>query len=144
MRRVLPLIVLSSLAFAPVPKRSTSEIDLGKLQGHWDMTKGTFSGSALAAGDITGIRIDGGRLEITGRDSRTWAVTLDARKSPKQFKAVTFAGQPGEMNLSGTYVLSGDTLTLSYRLHSPLLIQQDVPEVDAYTGTVLTLKRRKH
>lgn len=119
MRRVLPLLVLMSLGFAPAPlpraKADTTAADLKRLQGAWLLASSTIDVRSLATSEIT-VSIEGTQMRFAfdGRPTRTWSFTLDGRPTLPRLDRGEI-GLPANAILRGIYRLDGDTLTLHSR-----------------------------
>jgi uncharacterized protein (TIGR03067 family) len=132
MRRVVPLLIVLSLGFAPAPvyreKPVAATTDLKALQGDWKAT--------LYNGEDPAIYWKGFKLIVranratfhtargkAGLDGPTWVFTTDTRASPK---AITLRDQekPFEYFYRCIYRLEGDRLTLSvpHRDDTPRLV----------------------
>ncbi len=121
MRRVLPLIAVLSLAFAPIPfpkpKPVATTTDLKTLQGEWKAI--LFNGEdpadywggfkLIVRGNLATFHTARGKA---GLDGPTWVFTTDARASPK---AITLRDQENQTQYFHRciYSLKGDRLTLS-------------------------------
>ena len=111
MRRVLLLIVVLSLAFAPIPKPksrktdSTKE-DLKAMQGEW----------AEQFADSTLITIVGDRMVYTS--DYGWKFTLNAKTTPKRIESFGVGPRLGGKTRLGIYRLEKDKLTICWRLDS--------------------------
>src|SRR4051812_25061488 len=89
MRRVLPLLVLLLMGFAPVPpyrpKPDTSKADLKALQGEWHRVRVTVGGTVhTEVGKETTIVITDGRMSyaVAGKPTNEWDFTLNGRARP--------------------------------------------------------------
>jgi uncharacterized protein (TIGR03067 family) len=142
MRRVVPLLFVLSLGFAPAPvyreKPSANDNEMKKLQGDWKLIVGTRGGLPLPPGQITGVRLGAGRLELFGNGLGAWTMSVDSSKTSKRFKAVN----RGEV-IEGTYSLDGDRLTVSYRSNYWITVKLNGIGSDAPPDTVLILTRSK-
>jgi uncharacterized protein (TIGR03067 family) len=115
MRRVLPLIVLLSLAFTPAPfPKDLNKIDLRKMQGEWVQVREESA--------HFGITYPKGALLIVGNKviKSDWSgagapatIVLDATRSPKLIEHQYPASV--KINISRhSYRLVGDLLELCY------------------------------
>src|ERR1700733_13562766 len=90
MRRVLPLIAVLSLSFAPAPfpkpaKPESSKEDLKKMQGTWTRVSVTIQGQKVEERPGTiAIVITGTHLQFPD-PLDGWTITVDAKKRPKVF-----------------------------------------------------------
>src|SRR5262245_47137700 len=92
MRRVLPLLAVLSLAFAPVPpyrpKPDSGKEDLKKLQGTWERVRVTIGGRVYSeVGNETTIVIADDRMNysVAGKPTNEWVFTLDGKPKPPLF-----------------------------------------------------------
>jgi uncharacterized protein (TIGR03067 family) len=139
------LLVLSSLAFAPVPppreaRPTPASIDLNAMQGRWDRIAYTFGGTKMVAGDGN-IRIVGQKVAfyLGDRLRDEWSIALTAEQDTRKLKAKIISGDRKGHTVNGGYRLEGDRLTLTYSL---TLRQGLLSEVEQVL-IVLTYKRRK-
>jgi uncharacterized protein (TIGR03067 family) len=113
MRRVLPLLAVLSLAFAPAPfprpeKRDPSTEDLKWMQGTWDDV-------SIPEGQVIVIAGDKMSLYSGDRSPRTLRIHLDARKSPRTIDARALDARDTDETSStrpGVYKLEGGTLLI--------------------------------
>src|SRR5262245_1074094 len=117
MRRLLPLVAVSCLAFAPAPKPKPdqSKNDLKKLQGKWVRVSCFVDGAGYSErpGAVT-VKVQGDLMAF-GSPGDTWKVTLYARKQPKQIDSQN-ATRKGRGSLYyGLYRLEGDDLVICWR-----------------------------
>jgi uncharacterized protein (TIGR03067 family) len=116
MRRVLPLLSILCLAFAPVPfpkpDRRTPK-DLAAMRGEWEVISCHINGGLASTDGHTAV-FDGNRLHrlTEGRTTIKWIVTLDSSKKPK-WMDLKDANVPGRTLLC-IYKLEGDTLTCAF------------------------------
>ena len=90
MRRLLPLLVMLPLGFAPAPlprpkKPEPSKEHLQKLQGEWELTRLIISGrdrSERGKGTTIVIAADRMKQFVSGKLTHEWVVTIDADKKP--------------------------------------------------------------
>ncbi len=143
MRRVLPLLVLSSLAFAPAPLPKTGSHrrpDAQRLQGKWERTQ-LYNGAALVPerpGEVT-LAIAGETLAFSrnGKEQTKWTIELDPLKAPKGLDLVGLGDSKGAVQ-HGIYRLEGDTLTYCYSgTARPSSFDRSVP------GVFLIVLKRK-
>jgi uncharacterized protein (TIGR03067 family) len=143
MRRVLPLLALVSLAFAPLPFPKTSEADLKAMQGEWVLV-----GESHATGPPRHMR----HLRASVADRRVtfspegdapageWAVTLVASEAPKAIDLTR--GGDGLRLIRGVYSLKGDTLVLCWNVGveatRPRTLPGNIP-----VACKLTFKRKR-
>jgi uncharacterized protein (TIGR03067 family) len=119
MRRVLPLLAVLSLAFAPVPpyrpNPDPSKGDLQKLQGAWVRFHCSVDGQVIKErpGGVTA-KIEGASMAF-GSPGDTWDVTLDAGKVPKRIDSRNTTRKGKGSVYLGLYRLEGDTLTIVWR-----------------------------
>jgi uncharacterized protein (TIGR03067 family) len=114
MRRVLPLLVLLTLAFAPAPppRRERAQGRPERIEGHWRQVSGPNVGVLLV--------VEPGRMTFSGwkgvdPTSRVvYDLTVDPRKRPATYD-VAYQGRK-EPAFLGIYKLEGDTLTCCNRL----------------------------
>ncbi len=115
MRRILLLIALSSLAFAPLPARKPKADPnaqaLKELQGEWVVT-------SRNRGPVDGLTavIKGDRMTflLNGEVRTEWVIVLDVTKDPRVFDRKPVKSFVTSRDLPGIYRLDGDTLTTSY------------------------------
>ncbi|MGL4551664.1 MAG: TIGR03067 domain-containing protein [Gemmataceae bacterium] len=117
MRRIIPFLALSSLAFAPLPfpKPDPAKDDLRKLQGEWVRVSCTIDGEAGREdpGSVK-VKIDGSMMAF-GSPGDTWGITLDGRKEPKHIDSRNTVRKGADSVFLGIYRLEGDTLTICWR-----------------------------
>src|SRR5205823_5143925 len=118
MRRVLPLIVLSSLAFAPAPlprpRPGPSKSDLKKLQGEWHRVRVTIGGSLISEkGNETTIVIADDRMKyaVAGKPTNEWVFALEGKMSPTWFDRKGTKGHANGLTYLGIYRIEADTFT---------------------------------
>jgi uncharacterized protein (TIGR03067 family) len=125
MRRVLPLLAVLLMGFAPAPfpkPGRDGRDDLAAMRGEWEVVGESLSGSPLrpAAASYTAV-YDGNRVDMltNGVAIAKWVVTLDPSKKPKRMD-LKKADAPGQALLC-IYKLDGDTLTFAYynRVNAP-------------------------
>jgi uncharacterized protein (TIGR03067 family) len=109
MRRVVPLLIVLSLGFAPAPLPRT---DIQKLQGEWELISRTFEGKQRPH-EPQRIRFTGGHLAEADGSGRC-DVALDASASPKGMAMVWGAKEVEPLRLQAVYALQGDTLRICY------------------------------
>jgi uncharacterized protein (TIGR03067 family) len=108
MRRVLLLIVVLTLAFAPAPfpkqrRPDDSQGDVQALQGKW----------ADQLADSAFITISGGRMVYTSDYS--WKFTLNANATPRRIEAIGLGPRLAGKARRGIYRLEKDKLTICWR-----------------------------
>jgi uncharacterized protein (TIGR03067 family) len=116
MRRFLPLLVLSSLAFAPapLPRRQAPDrgaADLEAMQGSW----------VLSYAHKDGVREDVSRRAVWAIEGDALTTSLDGKKGSSLFIKLDGGTSPRSLDLlsardakdptPGRYSLEGDTLT---------------------------------
>jgi uncharacterized protein (TIGR03067 family) len=116
MRRILPLLALMSLAFAPAPfPKDTGKTDLRKLQGEWVQVREEHA-------DF-GVMHPQRRLVITGNKATLYpggdlaiaaVLALDAGRSPRTLELRFPGASPGQRLMRRSYRLDGDVLELCY------------------------------
>jgi uncharacterized protein (TIGR03067 family) len=112
MRRVLLLLTVLPLGFAPAPApRSTNAADLKALQGEWVLVSETRQGEPRVPGKA--------RLEFSGTavivtddyGNYRWEAVLDARTNPKTLDLRLAGSGAGDPRLvKALYAIRGDTL----------------------------------
>jgi uncharacterized protein (TIGR03067 family) len=116
MHRILPLLALMSLAFAPAPfPKERSKSDLRKLQGEWVQVREenahfgvTHPQRRLVIAGSKATLYPGGQLTIGA------ALSLDPGRSPRTLE-FRFPGAPaGQRLMRKSYRLDGDVLELCY------------------------------
>jgi uncharacterized protein (TIGR03067 family) len=124
MRRVLPLLIVLSLGFAPAPvykapKPVAPKSDLERMQGKWVVVRQSRNGEDMAArpSNYT-VEIVGDRFRhfIGGRLLAEWSIRLDATKRIKEIDRKKLGGEvvSGPTALLGIYRLDGDSLQIAY------------------------------
>jgi uncharacterized protein (TIGR03067 family) len=118
MRRVVPLLIVLSLGFAPAPVyRETSEelADRKKLQGTWHLTSTTDGGNPQQDRELRWI-VSGNKVTLIDKDGEyPWSFTLSPASRPKAIEMWTsVGGASGALGLKAIYALDGDTLTVSF------------------------------
>jgi uncharacterized protein (TIGR03067 family) len=118
MRRILPLLAVLLMGFAPAPfpkpGRNTTA-DLAALRGEWELVSASSNGGPFSAdGGWSSSVYDGNRLSSFRKGVATckWIVTLYPLKEPKRMD-LKEVDAPGQAVLC-IYKLDGDTLTLAY------------------------------
>jgi uncharacterized protein (TIGR03067 family) len=111
MRRVLPLLIVLSLGFAPAPVFREKD-DLKALQGEWELVSRTFEGKPRPH-EPQRIRFTGGYLAEADGSGRC-EVALDTSASPKGMEMVWGAKAVEPLRLQAVYALQGDTLRICY------------------------------
>ena len=111
MRRILPLLTVLCLGFAPAPFPRPIRGELKALQGQWEQIRYQGRSPGLNGPEVFVFR--GNHLI---HRKRSWRVRIDPSHSPK----VLDLKEPGTMSgakvtLQGIYKLEGDTLTFCYR-----------------------------
>lgn len=117
MRRILPLLALASLAFAPAPFLKDGRLapDLKRAQGKWAVESVRIDGDpALSPPDEVVIEGDTMAYLQGGELQSVWRVSLDATSSPRKCDLRGLGGRARNATV-GTWKLDGDTLTLRYR-----------------------------
>jgi uncharacterized protein (TIGR03067 family) len=112
MRRVLPLLIVLCLGFAPAPlpkQRGADEArrDLLAMQGEWTER---FADSAC-------VTISGDRMVWTS--DHGWKFTLNAKATPKRIEAVGIGPRLAGKSRWGVYHLEKDKLTICWYRGSP-------------------------
>jgi uncharacterized protein (TIGR03067 family) len=117
MRRVLPLLAIVCLAFAPAPfPKAERPPDAQKMRGKWARVR-LYNGTALVPeepGEVT-VVIDGGIVAFCrgGQVHTRWMLVLDARQSPRSLDLVGLDENKGYV-LHGIYRLEADVFTCCY------------------------------
>jgi uncharacterized protein (TIGR03067 family) len=114
MRRVLPLLIVACLGFAPAPVYRGRSADLQAMQG----ARYTIGGSLIReAGSVPLMVISGNRLKysVAGRPLNEWDFELDEGTKPKRFDRKRIDSKGKSITLPGIYRIDGDTLTISSR-----------------------------
>jgi uncharacterized protein (TIGR03067 family) len=111
MRRVLLLIVVLSLGFAPAPfpkqrRADDSQRDLQAMQGKW----------TAEFADSASITIVGDRMVYTA--DYGWKFTLNAKTTPKRIEALGAGPSLAGKTRLGIYRLEKDKLTICWRQDS--------------------------
>jgi uncharacterized protein (TIGR03067 family) len=110
MRRTLLLLagLLMGFAPAPLPKRpdAASQGDLQAMQGVWTER---FADSAA-------VTIVGDRMEYTS--DYAWKLTLNAKTTPRQIKAVGVGSEVAGKTRSGVYRMENGKLIICWRRQS--------------------------
>jgi uncharacterized protein (TIGR03067 family) len=117
MRRVLPLLIVLSLGFAPAPvyrgKPGGSKGDLQKMQGEWVRVSLTVDGAPQGGQATLSVKDDRMRFQA---DYDRWKVVLDATGSPPKIDFHHASSPNGRAALAGIYRLEADTrLTICVR-----------------------------
>ncbi len=120
MRRVLPMLVIMLVGFAPVPpyrpKPDPVRNDLKEMQGVWDLVSRTSCGRPVEH-IVETVTISGDHLtymNATGSFRGTWTLKLSSDQSLRKFDAKTECS-PHELGmLLGVYKICGDTLSMCY------------------------------
>ena len=116
MRRVIPLLALASLAFAPAPvfrgKPDHARDDLKAMQGEWVLAYAHQDG---VRGDVTQESvwaIEGDRLatSLDGKAASTYFIRLDGRTEPRSIDLLSRRDDVAPT--PGRYSLKGDSLTI--------------------------------
>jgi uncharacterized protein (TIGR03067 family) len=116
MRRVILLLVVLSVAFAPAPfPKPNRQTDLEKLQGEWVTVKSVLEGDEvkLTPGRDTAV-FKGDQISFVtgGTVSARWTITLGPAQQPR---TLDLRGAGATNFILGIYRLEGDTLTLCNR-----------------------------
>lgn len=111
MRRVLPLLVVTCLAFAPAPDKGKG--DLERIQGNWLLTGQYIGGRSWGSGEASRVQVVGRKLKYLsgGKPLAEYALALDASARPKRF---TFKAEGDSTPWRGVYELDGRSLTICY------------------------------
>lgn len=117
MRRVIPLLVVMSLGFAPAPvyrARPDKRTDLEKMQGAWVRVSLTIDGKRHeeAVGSVVPT-INGDTLSFAAPSDK-WRLTLDATKNPKRLESLQIV-PANALGFMGIYKLEGDRLVVCWR-----------------------------
>jgi uncharacterized protein (TIGR03067 family) len=120
MRRILPLLAVLCLAFAPLPfpKPDRSDADLKALQGEWHRALVTIDRVVHSeVGSETTIVIAGDRMKysVAGRPTNEWEFTLDRKARPPRFDRKGLKGHAAGLTYLGIYRIDGDGFTLCSR-----------------------------
>jgi uncharacterized protein (TIGR03067 family) len=119
MRRVLPLLIVLCLGFAPAPvyrEKPTTPTGLKALQGKWQLVYCRSGGEPQEFAVDTTITVNDRRMEsVEGKSGMGFAITLDGGVRPAGIdrKIVTGGGEALDgFTFRGIYKIEGDTLTL--------------------------------
>jgi uncharacterized protein (TIGR03067 family) len=114
-RRVLPLIAVLCLAFAPAPFPKRAVNDLKQLQGMWVLSFTSYSGKPARVTDLRWI-VSGNKLTIAEEGSiHHWTFTLNPAPSTKEVDMRTPSGEKaGDLLLKAIYTVDRDTLKVCY------------------------------
>ena len=145
MRRVLPLIALVSLSFAPAPfprtTKADSEKDLNLLRGAWFVS------------DTEAARFEGDRLTYSrpndGKITSSYRVKLDASARPKQLDLIGGPVRSGTIVRTflhrGIYVIEKETITIcTANAHEERPTRFDRRSDKDKHWNVSVFKRKKH
>jgi uncharacterized protein (TIGR03067 family) len=118
MRRVVPLLIVLSLGFAPAPvyrERLDTRTELEKIQGEWVLISRTCGGQSVSSEGLTLVVAEGEcwYRRPDGANGVTMGFRLDTTVEPHAFSA-GFPFSSG-LHYRGFYVLTGDRLTLCTR-----------------------------
>jgi uncharacterized protein (TIGR03067 family) len=108
MHRVLPLLGVLCLSFAPAPEPN----DLQQLQGEWVPVSSVLEGGTVTIEPDKDILVfKGRRLSFVSRGtaSARWTVILGPSRKPK---TIDLRGDDPTDSVLGIYRLEGDTLTI--------------------------------
>ena len=122
MRRLLPLLGLLSLGFAPTPfprpkKPDPSKEHLQKMQGEWELIRLVIAGrdrSERGKGTTIVIAADRMKQFVRGKLTHEWVVTRDADKKPMVLDRKQLPGETTGINYRGIFRLDGNTLVLCF------------------------------
>jgi uncharacterized protein (TIGR03067 family) len=143
MRRVVPLLIVLSLGFAPAPvyrERPDTRADLERMQGEWRMTRYVSDGWSRPKKDFFPIGLDGVRL--SGVSTPPVEVTLDAKANPKRIDMKVSSGR----TIEGIYRLEGDEVTICWespRLAPVAHTPRRPKDFEANPGVVLTCRLKR-
>jgi uncharacterized protein (TIGR03067 family) len=115
MRRVVPLLIVLSLGFAPAPvyRERRNADDSKALQGAWHRARVTIDGvHHTETGRETTIEIVGDRMKyaVAGEPSNEWVFTLDVKLGRLDRKGIK--GHADGLAYLGIYRIEGGTFTL--------------------------------
>jgi uncharacterized protein (TIGR03067 family) len=115
MRRVLPLIAVLLMGFAPIPfpKPDRRKSDLESLQGRWKRVSSLMLGVEYGPPGGTTITIKGRHLHFPDPDD-VFAITLNAKVIPKQFDYEGVTSKTKHVVFRCIYRLEGNTLTIHH------------------------------
>jgi uncharacterized protein (TIGR03067 family) len=113
MRRLLPLLAVLSLAFAPLPRPSAVKEDLARLQGAWVLMYSVKNRLREDQSQQAVWLFEGSRVTATldGKPGSTFDVVLHGKASPRSFDVLTT--EKGKPVVLGRYAVDGDTLWVS-------------------------------
>lgn len=116
MRRVLPLLAVLPLAFAPAPRpKPADHFELRRLQGEWVLIAEYHEGKQLAPRKMSWVFRGRGFDLIDHEGNYRWDVTLDPRAKPKAMDQRSAHDGAGEVTVTkAVYQLEGGTLTTCY------------------------------
>jgi uncharacterized protein (TIGR03067 family) len=146
MRRILALLALLVMGFAPAPfpkPERTGRDKLVAMRGEWKLVSLSLDGRPLrAAGGMSAAVFDGNRLSLLDVDGvviSRWIVTLAPSKNPKRMD-LKDADAP-DQTLLGIYKLDGDTLTLACA--NPTIVSKGPTDFNPHKGTEVSVYKRK-
>jgi uncharacterized protein (TIGR03067 family) len=117
MRRILPLVSLILVGFAPLPFPRTVPRDLKLIQGDWDLVSAVYTkGPGIEpsrGGEMSPLNVAGSRMAhgLTAPGE----VALDATTTPKRIDLKVKHGG-ADRYVRGIYRLRGDALDISWGL----------------------------
>lgn len=111
------MLILLSVSFLLQDKQS-KPTDLGRMQGEWNIIKGTKNGKPWPEEEIAkmSFKVKGNSFLLGSARSKKPSVTmveLDPSKSPKEFKMKLRGGQKGKF-IFGIYEIKNDRLRICW------------------------------
>jgi uncharacterized protein (TIGR03067 family) len=117
MRRILPLLIVLSLGFAPAPVyrgKDDTRTDLEKMQGSWVRVSYSSCGRWSPDGK-TIIEFAGDHMTMSLNGKDEWVAEIDPKTNPKRIDQKGYSERVKSYQFMGVYRLDGDTLMIATR-----------------------------